>query len=65
MESNPKHYGVRDHSIICIEFGVQQDKYKMESDTFDEFFKSATGFYPYPYQKKLALDDRNIPELIH
>ncbi|MFA7304859.1 MAG: CRISPR-associated helicase Cas3' [Methanoregula sp.] len=37
----------------------------MESDTFDEFFKSATGFYPYPYQKKLALDDRNIPELIH
>ena len=37
----------------------------MEYETFDEFFKSATGFYPYPYQKKLALDGKNLPELIN
>lgn len=35
----------------------------MISDTFEEFFKKASGFSPYPYQKSLAIKDE-IPDIL-
>ena len=32
--------------------------------SFDEFFKKATGFGPYPYQKRLA-ESKEIPDMLN
>lgn len=36
----------------------------MDAEKFREFFKQATGKYPYPYQVRLAVDDP-LPDVLH